>query len=257
MPITRREIVAGLRSLGLHEGDRYVMHSSLRSFGTVAGGSETVVEAMVESVSPGGTVIVPTMTFGAPFDRTASPSRCGRITETFRLHPDAVRSNHPTHSVAGIGPDAARLLEGHKNTLPNGPESPLGKLASEGGFVVLAGATHAGNTVIHIVQHLAGMPIFTKYREVEVRGDDGIVRVERVMIPGCSRGFVRLEPFIAARGAQRTARIGESEVRFMRASDIIEIGLEAVRRDPLILLCESEECAWCREAEGVLREWGT
>jgi aminoglycoside 3-N-acetyltransferase len=64
------------------------------------------VDAVLETAGPDGTVLMPVMTFGEPFDPAHSPSRCGLITETFRRRPDAVRSLSPTHSIAGIGADA-------------------------------------------------------------------------------------------------------------------------------------------------------
>lgn len=255
MTIQKHDIVEGLRALGIGEGAKLVLHSSLKSFGFVEGGAEAVIDAVLEAVGPDGTMIVPTMTFGAPFERATSPSLCGAVTEAFRLRPDAIRSDHPTHSVAAIGKDAARLLEGHADTLPNGPASPLGKLAREGGFIVLAGVGHESNTTIHAAQHLAGLPIFTKYREVVVTGPDGVTQTKRVMIPGCSRGFGRLEPYIEAKGAQKKALVGDATVRVLRGADIVSIGTDTLRRHPCALLCDSRDCGWCADAEAILREW--
>ena len=60
MLLTKMEILAGLRQFGIKAGDKYVVHSSLSSMGYVEGGADTVIDAMIESVSPGGTVFVPT-----------------------------------------------------------------------------------------------------------------------------------------------------------------------------------------------------
>ena len=43
--VSRGDIVAGLRDLGLAAGAGVVVHSSLKSFGRVAGGAQTGVEA--------------------------------------------------------------------------------------------------------------------------------------------------------------------------------------------------------------------
>ncbi len=43
MAVTRDDIVKGLRWLGLGAGDKVMVHSSLRSFGEVEGGAETVL----------------------------------------------------------------------------------------------------------------------------------------------------------------------------------------------------------------------
>ncbi len=81
------------------------------------------------------------------------------------------------------------------------------------------------------------------------------MRIARVMIPGCSRGFGRLEPYIEARKAQRTILIGDASVRVLRGTDIVEIGAETLRRHPCALLCDSRDCGWCSDAEAILREW--
>jgi len=58
--VTRDMIIEGFRKLGIGPGYKYIMHSSLKSLGWVQGGPDTVIDAMIESVSPGGTVFVPT-----------------------------------------------------------------------------------------------------------------------------------------------------------------------------------------------------
>ena len=96
MTVTKNDILDGFNRLGIRPGDTFVSHSSLASFGHVEGGADAVVDALLECVAPGGTVIVPTMTFGSPFDPARTPSKCGAITEAFRKRPGAVR-NLPRH----------------------------------------------------------------------------------------------------------------------------------------------------------------
>ena len=111
MEVIREDIAAGLRAIGLPVGAVALVHSSLSSFGHVAGGAATVVQALLDAVGPEGTVMVPTLTGsealgpGNPpiFDVRSTPCWTRRIPETFRLRADARRSLHPTHSVAAIG----------------------------------------------------------------------------------------------------------------------------------------------------------
>jgi aminoglycoside 3-N-acetyltransferase len=60
--VGKGDIVDGLRNLGVRPGDKLLVHSSLSSFGHVEGGAEAVIDALIEAVSPGGTVLVPTLT---------------------------------------------------------------------------------------------------------------------------------------------------------------------------------------------------
>ncbi len=60
--IDRRAIVDDLHALGLSDGDVVLVHSSLSGLGWVQGGAGTVIDALVEAVGPGGTVLFPTLT---------------------------------------------------------------------------------------------------------------------------------------------------------------------------------------------------
>ena len=52
--VTRREILRGLRALGLGEGAAVLVHSSLSSFGHVEGGAGTVIDALIDAVHDPG-----------------------------------------------------------------------------------------------------------------------------------------------------------------------------------------------------------
>ena len=55
--VTKKDIVDGLKSLFPTQNPTMLVHSSLRSFGTVQGGAETVIDALFE-VAGTGTVVV-------------------------------------------------------------------------------------------------------------------------------------------------------------------------------------------------------
>ncbi len=255
MTVIKRDIVEGLHALGLKSGDRFVVHSSLRSMGNVEGGAENVVDAVLETAGPEGTVLMPVMTFGEPFDPARTPSRCGLITETFRRRPEAVRSLSPTHSIAGIGADAIRLLSGHGRDLPYGPNglgSPLNRLAEEGGYVVLLGVSHTSDTVLHLPHYLAGLPFYEERRDVDVAGPDGSWRKVSVLHPGRSHAFDNIDPHLAAKGVERRVMIGAAMVRCAKARDIIETAMEALKSNPTLLLCDSPECRYCSYTRSAL-----
>ena len=50
--ITREQLTADLTSLGLKPGDAVMVHSSLSALGPVAGGADTVVDALLEAIGP-------------------------------------------------------------------------------------------------------------------------------------------------------------------------------------------------------------
>ena len=116
--VTREDIAAGLRRLSLDAGRVVMVHSSLSSFGHVAGGAATVVEALLEVLTPAGTLVVPTFDrfFTGPpdqvFDRERTRSRMGAITEAARTWPGALRSSHPGHPFGAIGREAKAITLG-------------------------------------------------------------------------------------------------------------------------------------------------
>jgi len=93
--LTRADLVADPRLLGLLAGATVLTHSSLRSLGWVDGDADTVIDALLEALGPVGTLLVPTLTGteqGSPrrppvFDSRATPCWTGRIPETLRRRP--------------------------------------------------------------------------------------------------------------------------------------------------------------------------
>src|SRR6187551_3686776 len=97
--------------IGLASGDAVVVHASLRAVGLDA---NDVIEALLEAVGPDGLVVMPTFTYANESFVPDLPGRTGTLAEVFRRRPDALRSAHPTYSVAAVGADAAELVDGHE-----------------------------------------------------------------------------------------------------------------------------------------------
>lgn len=246
--ITKDDICAGLRQMGLRPGFQVLAHSSLSSFGYVEGGAEAAIEALLESISPGGTVLVPTLTGSEAlspanppvFDPQNTPCWTGLIPETFRHRPDAVRSLHPTHSVAAIGPDAAALTAEHVDSLtPCDELSPYGKLAqSARGYILLIGVDHESNTTFHHIEELAGVsyhmqPGLARARILTPQGET----VRHILLHryGTPRHFGVMEPLFIERGIQVNGAIGEATVRLVNARGMVQATLAAMRANPHIL----------------------
>ncbi len=125
-PIQKDDILQGFAALGLRKGDALLFHSSLKSFGCVHGGADTVIDGAIEAVGATGTVVVPTFvqkvngesatyrTRREAWNIRTSPSDVGHVTEVFRRRPDAVRSDHCCDSLAAIGTEAEAAMGGHK-----------------------------------------------------------------------------------------------------------------------------------------------
>ena len=60
LPRTRQSLANDLRVLGVEAGMTLIMHSSLKSLGWVCGGPVAVLQALMDVVTPSGTIVVPT-----------------------------------------------------------------------------------------------------------------------------------------------------------------------------------------------------
>jgi aminoglycoside 3-N-acetyltransferase len=230
--VTRADIVAGVRALGLPEGALVQVHSSLSQLGCVEGGAEAVVDALLEAVGPGGTVMVPTFNHGKAdiYDPHTTPSISGAVTEALRRRPDARRSIHPTHPYAAIGPDAEQLVEGHLEVETFDPMSPLGKLAAGGGFVLLLGVGMRANTAAHIGEAMAHVHCigFNQFPR-RVRLDDGRVIPAWSVVwrdGPCLIEWQPLEDRMRSRGQIRSGRIGSGDAHLMLAQDVVATAYE-------------------------------
>jgi aminoglycoside 3-N-acetyltransferase len=169
MMATREDLISDLSRLGVAAGGVIMVHSSLRSIGTVEGGAETVVDALLESLGTQGTLVVPTFTFSAPsqpgfiFDPARTPSEMGAISEAARQRSDAVRSVHVFHSIAAIGPMAEQIVTSGGASAWD-EASPMGQIANGGQFLLL-GVPYSRLTAIHLVEVRVGVPY---RREIEV-----------------------------------------------------------------------------------------
>ena len=68
--LTQPEIERELRQLGLTRGDAAEVHSSLSSFGWVAGGASTVVDALMNVVGDEGTLVMSAYPVSKPLPLT-------------------------------------------------------------------------------------------------------------------------------------------------------------------------------------------
>ncbi|MGB7160291.1 MAG: AAC(3) family N-acetyltransferase [Tepidisphaeraceae bacterium] len=248
--VTKPDILAAIRSLGVTPGDLLLAHTSLSSFGRVEGGAVTVAQALIASVSPGGTAFVPTFNYGTlPYDPAITQSLTGAVTEAFWKLPGAVRSGHPTHAVAGFGPDAQAVLADHETVHPFGRGSPLWRLWERDAWVLLIGCDHRSSSMVHVAEEAMDVPQLDRTRSGQFMRGSEVTEVN-VRRPGCSGGFNIVDGPLRSAEKIREGTVGRSRFMLMRAADIVAAASELLRRDATALLCtapDCERCAWARE----------
>ncbi|MEU5976113.1 aminoglycoside 3-N-acetyltransferase [Streptomyces sp. NPDC047315] len=180
-PVTRSRLRRDLSALGLSDGDTVMFHTQMSAIGYVAGGTSTVINALLDVVGERGTLMVTCGWNDAPpYDFTDWPAAWqdalraehpaydpdlseadhnnGRLPEALRHWPGAVRSRHPDASFAAVGAAAAELMSDHPWDDPHGPDSPLARLVARGGRVLLLGAPLDSLTILHHAEALADAP---------------------------------------------------------------------------------------------------
>jgi aminoglycoside 3-N-acetyltransferase len=247
--VGRYRLVEDLRRLGLPSGADILVHSSLSRIGKVVGGADTVIAALGEVVGMSGTVLFPTLTGTAldgpskppAIDVRTTPCWTGRIPDTARQVPGALRSLHPTHSVAAIGAAAATYAAGHEESAtPSDERSPYYRLVERGGWILLLGATQESNTTLHCLEELARVPYhlqdeLTDGVVVDALGETRIVR-NRLHLWRWKRDFPKVDGVLRSAGLIQRGQIGCAEARLVRAKDLVDRILPFLQADPLFLL---------------------
>lgn len=178
--VTSSNLIEGFREVGLKPGDVVLTHSAMRTFGTIDGGADAVIDALLEVLGPRGTLVAPTFTFAheATDDPIVDPasdrSEMGIITETARKRPDALRSTAYRHSFAAIGRRATVIT----NIDPALPvfdfRSSFGVMLSLNTHVLLLGVTYTSSTSHHFAEMVCEVPNrHTIPLTVKVRRDEG------------------------------------------------------------------------------------
>ena len=247
--ITKRDILFSLDLMDIKKGDVLLVHSSLSSIGWVEGGTETVIDALLEAVGESGTVVMSTLTgWSKPFDVQNSPSAVGEISESFRLRKNALRSLHPVHSVAAVGRYAKEITSGHEHCETGcGSGTPYLKIRDLGGKVLLLGVDMDRNTAMHCLEEeinavylrTLDIPAPTYWEDYRNRA------FTLKKFPPGHRDFIGMTPILRERDAMIEGKIGNAAVKVIEMKKLFEIGLEVLSQNPMFFICHNPHCNSC------------
>ncbi|HLQ30444.1 MAG TPA: AAC(3) family N-acetyltransferase [Ktedonobacteraceae bacterium] len=248
LPRTRASLANDLRELGVEVGMTLLMHSSLKSLGWVCGGPVAVIQALMDVVTPSGTIVVPTQSaeYSDPakwqhppvpeswwqiiydsmpaFDLRFTPTRyMGVIAETFRTWPGVLRSNHPAVSFAAWGRYADQIVAGHTLEYGLGEGSPLARIYDLDGWVLLLGVGHDSNTSMHLAEYRApgsvpemlGAPVVEDGQRIWKSFPD--IEIDSDIFPEIGAEFEQT-------GQVRLAKVGSADARLFRQRAAVDFG---------------------------------
>lgn len=251
-PATVASLVRDLEALGVERGGAAIVHSSLSALGWVAGGPQSVVQALFEVLGPEGTVVMPTQSGqlsdpaawsrppvpepwidllhdGLPaYDPYLTPTRgMGQVVECFRQHRATIRSAHPTLSFAACGRQAEAIVGSHPLSPGLGETSPLGRLYDLDAQVLLLGVGHEHDTSLHLAEHRASWPGKATIREGAPMQCDG--QREWVVYDDLEldeSDFARIGDAFAATGGERSGPVGVGTGRCSRVRALVDFAVE-------------------------------
>ncbi|NYI98388.1 aminoglycoside 3-N-acetyltransferase [Streptomonospora nanhaiensis] len=260
-PVTRGRLGRDLGALGLGDGDVVMFHTRMSAIGYVAGGAQTVIDALLDTVGPAGTLMVTCGWNDAPpYDLGTWPREWqdavrrehpaydpalseadhgyGRLPEALRRRPGAVRSRHPDAGFAALGAAAADLMADHPWDDPHGPGSPLARLVDRGGRVLLLGAPLDTLTLLHHAEALADAPgkrfvdyeqpilvagrrVWRRFRDID--SESGAFDYSAV-VPEGQDPFDAIVRDMLAAGIGRRGRVGAADSHLFEAREVVDFG---------------------------------
>lgn len=178
-PLTPDQISEAVRGLGLQPDHVVMLHGSVKAVGPVLGGPNTILQALLDTLTPTGTLMmyagwedIPDdldelpeperqhwIDHFPPFDpATARAVRDNSILAEFlRTWPGAHRSLNPEASMVAMGAQADALTHNHPLNYGYGVGSPLERLVQAEGKVLLLGAPLDTITLLHYAEAVAHM----------------------------------------------------------------------------------------------------
>ncbi len=240
--VTKEDIVAGLRKLGLREGDNVGVHSSLSAFGYVEGGADAVVDALLAAVGSEGNVVVPTYSSNVeslektaedvelgvtwkyrilPHDPEKDSCWTGAIPNAFLRREEAVRSANPTHSLTAIGPAAKEICQGWY------------ELLEADGYILMLGVTLRCCSSMHLSEK--GIQLPQRIVDRMTPPPELAERYKKEKIGygfGPYPDFELMEKPAREHKIMKTTEIGEATVKLLRLRELIDLYADYLRREP-------------------------
>ncbi len=162
--VTKEDIFACLADCGIRHDDKVTIHCSLRAIGQVENGADGLIDVICAYLSD-GLFLVPTHTWAnvrkdSPFFDVRETQPCiGTLPRVAAFREDAVRTLHPTHSLAVFGKGAAEYAKGEEHSATPTPVGGcLSRLYEEHGKILLVGVGQERDTYLHAAEERFDVP---------------------------------------------------------------------------------------------------
>lgn len=248
-----------LKILGIEAGDAVMIHSSIKSMGWIAGGAKAVIDALIETITPEGTIIMAAQSaensepsywmmppvpqdWHAPirehtpaYDPHLTPLRgMGKIAECFHRHPKTIRSYHPVHSFMAWGKHAEDWMMEHPLEDSFGMTSPLGKFVNEDVKILLIGVGYDSCTALHLSENLLETKTYTNQgAAMLVDGERQWIEYQSLDVdsdrfPELGEAFEKTYPNVVHVG-----KLGQADCRIVNMKPLVDFGVQWLTENPV------------------------
>jgi aminoglycoside 3-N-acetyltransferase len=238
-----RSLTEILEYFGVRNDGVLVVHSAIGSLSRQGLRAEEIIETFLEYMHI-GTLLMPTMTWRTVtpaqplWDEIKTPSHTGVLTEVFRTHYATARSIHPTHSVAGHGPNAKTLLARHQfDVNPVSGNSPYGLVRGYDAYILLLGVGLESCTAIHLPEETINPDLYLlpadSAETYDCRDRHGTVHVVRTRrLHHLDRDFPRFEAPLAEKHLLATGKIEHCPYILVSLRDLLREVFAALIANP-------------------------
>jgi len=218
----------------------------MKQVGSVPGGVDTVLDAILEVIGSRGTFMVYAdweVTPQCPaFDAQNSPCATdhGIFAEAVRMRARSMRSSNPGASVAAIGPAAAFLVTPHSVNYGYGRGTPFERFCQRGGRILLLGRLFDKVTLLHYAESVAKLPRKRVRRYmVPVRCGKALTQVQveefETSVPiveGMPENYfeIILEEYVL-KHAIRAAPVGDAESYLLEGADLVRFAVRKMEQE--------------------------
>jgi aminoglycoside 3-N-acetyltransferase len=237
MIVTKNDIVDELKRIGVEPGMELEVHSSLKSFGYVDGGAETVIDALKCAVSTNGSIFMPDLRLSPDLplleedkkngvlrkikilSSEEKHSAMGIIADTFRLLPDT-KVGEGTFAISAWGKNADKVSTG------------LGYLIDNDGKALLLGVDIYSLTSMHYVENNLPKDISDMFKssDMDLIYPPNEWYIENGTTP--VHPWYTIQDMAYEKGYIKDGKIGDCKCMFFDISSVINIYKEELIRDP-------------------------
>lgn len=176
-PLTYSQLMDDLKAFGIPDGQTIMLHTSVNAIGDVMGGPNVILQALLDALSPTGTLMmyagwqeIPDFLDEIPAELRPvyyehypvfdpATSRAVRensiLAEFLRTWPGTQRSLNPEASMVAWGRHATYLTQDHPVNYGYGTGSPVAKLVELNGHVLICGIPLSRITLLHHAEYCA------------------------------------------------------------------------------------------------------